>query len=266
MSTSFSKIADIPNTLVRYLAAVGLWGLLSASEAWAKGAVCEVEVRKRHDLRHRIALRLPSADLATFEQIFRKGEYQFKTQTPPRVIVDAGAHAGFTAIYFANRFPEARIFAIEPEAKNFELLSKNIAPYPNIVAMHAALWDREEELRVVDRGTGTWGFMTVGDATPVRNSAAVCGRVHATTVSAIMREYGLESIDILKIDIEGAEKEVFADTGPWLGQVRSLIVELHDRFKPGCSRSFYNGSNGFDHERSRGESVFLWRGDFLELT
>jgi hypothetical protein len=80
-----------------------------------------------------------------------------------------------------------------------------------------------------------------------------------------MRDHQLESIDILKIDIEGAEKEVFADSTAWLGRVRAIIIELHDRLKPGCSRSFYNGSNGFDHEQYRGESVFLWRGDFIEL-
>jgi FkbM family methyltransferase len=265
MSSTFSRLLSIRSTLTRYLAAVGLSGLFCATEAWAKGTTCEFEVRRRHDVRHPIALRLPTADLATFEQVFKKGEYRFKTKTPPRVIVDAGAHVGLTAIYFANRFPDARIIAIEPEAKNFELLTRNIAHYPNSVAMHAALWDREGELRVVDPGMGTWGFMTRGEAAQDTISAAFRHMISATTVAAVMRDHQLESIDILKIDIEGAEKEVFADSTAWLGRVRAIIIELHDRLKPGCSRSFYNGSNGFDHEQYRGESVFLWRGDFIEL-
>jgi len=265
MSSTLNKVLDIPKTLTRYLAAVGLWGLVCTTQAWAVGEICEVEVRKRHGARHPVALRLPTADLATFEQIFLKGEYDFHTKSPPQVIVDAGAHIGFAAVYFANRFPDARIFAIEPEAKNFEMLRKNVAPYPNVIAIHAALWDREGDLGVIDRGTGTWGFMTRERADGDNRTAAFRHTIHATTVEAIMRDHHLDSIDILKIDIEGAEKEVFADSSAWLGKVRSLIVELHDRFKPGCSRSFYNGTNGFDHEKARGESVFVWRGDFIQL-
>ena len=78
-----------------------------------------------------------------------------------------------------------------------------------------------------------------------------------------MAEYMLDGIDLLKIDIEGAEREVFEDTSAWIGRVRSLIVELHEHFKPGCERSFRAGSAGFDREWIRGENYFLTRGDYL---
>jgi hypothetical protein len=83
--------------------------------------------------------------------------------------------------------------------------------------------------------------------------------VRGMTVDTIMKEEGIEHIDILKIDIEGAEREVFGDTSSWIGKVDALIIELHDRMKPGCSRSFYEGSKGFDNKWLRGENVYLTR-------
>lgn len=79
----------------------------------------------------------------------------------------------------------------------------------------------------------------------------------AMTLGKIIADYQLNKIDILKIDIEGAEKEVFEDASSWIGKVEALIIELHEDMKSGCNRSFYNGSNGFDDEWRRGENVFL---------
>jgi hypothetical protein len=74
-----------------------------------------------------------------------------------------------------------------------------------------------------------------------------------------MRELRIEHIDILKIDIEGAEREVLRDPSAWIGNVDTLIVELHERLKLGCNRSFYNATNGFDDEWIQGENVYVTR-------
>ena len=87
--------------------------------------------------------------------------------------------------------------------------------------------------------------------------------VKGMTVRSIMDTFGFSFIDVLKIDIEGAEKEVFADTSEWISNVNSLIVELHEGKKPGCKRSFYNGTNGFEAERHYGENVFSSRPGWL---
>ena len=88
----------------------------------------------------------------------------------------------------------------------------------------------------------------------------VCHNVTAMTVDKVMLDYGLEKIDILKIDIEGAEREVFRDPTLWIDKVDALIVELHERMKPGCNRSFYKSTNDeFDHEWIQGENVYLSR-------
>jgi hypothetical protein len=116
---------------------------------------------------------------------------------------------------------------------------------------------------VIDPGLGKWGFMTERKHSSDKPRDNVCHPVLAITVDTIMKDYNLSRIDILKADIEGAEKEVFSDTSAWIEKIDSIIIELHDRLKAGCSRSFYCGSNGFDHEWRSGESVFLSRGAFL---
>jgi isoaspartyl peptidase/L-asparaginase-like protein (Ntn-hydrolase superfamily) len=63
--------------------------------------------------------------------------------------------------------------------------------------------------------------------------------VISLTIEELMESYGLNFIDILKIDIEGAEKEVFSNSPPWLAKIGMIAIELHDKIKIGCNRSFY---------------------------
>jgi len=72
---------------------------------------------------------------------------QASVSTEPDVIVDAGANIGLASICFANKYANATIIAVEPEQSNFELLEENVAPYPNIVPVQAALWYEDSEVR-----------------------------------------------------------------------------------------------------------------------
>lgn len=75
----------------------------------------------------------------------------------------------------------------------------------------------------------------------------------------VLREYHLDTIDLLKVDIEGSEKELFAAADSWIGQVDAICLELHDRFKPGCSRAFYQAVGDFRTEFRLGEDVLVLR-------
>jgi len=214
---------------------------------------------KRPDLKFPFFIRVPSSDVPTFSQIFIRWEYDFEVTRAPRTILDAGANIGLAAIYFSNKFPGARIVAVEPEESNFELLGRNISPYGNITSVRAALWHDNTRINLVDPGLGKWGFMTQARDGVRERYGEPIQDVQGMTVDAIMKEQGMDRVDILKMDIEGAEREVFRDPSSWIGKVDVLIVELHERMKPGCNRSFYNGSNGFDDEWLQGENVFLTR-------
>ena len=133
----------------------------------------------RKHCRHPLWLRVPSSDVRTCKKIFVDQEYDFLMDPPPVAIIDAGANIGLASIYFASKYPAARVIAIEPEQSNFELLQKNVAPYSNIIPLQAALWNTNEEINLIDPGLGKWGFMTVLKI-PRKNSRAIpvtrCGR------------------------------------------------------------------------------------------
>jgi FkbM family methyltransferase len=231
-----------------------------------KGTVMNSEVTlniNRKDVKFPISLRVPSSDIPTYEQVFINQDYDFLVETPPKVIVDAGANIGLASVYFANKYPGAMIIAIEPGNDNFELLKRNVEPYRNIIPVHSALWSKNGVINLIDPGLGSWGFMTEETNASGKTSGKFSHTVKAMTLGKIIADYQLNKIDILKIDIEGAEKEVFEDTSPWIGKVEALIIELHEDMKSGCNRSFYNGSNGFDDEWRRGENVFLAKGKYL---
>jgi FkbM family methyltransferase len=245
-----------------YLSTVGFSGLLYAIKAKVTNSTVFFKLN-RQDCKYPFRLRIPSSDVPTYHQVFINQEYDFLVETQPKVIVDAGANIGLASIYFANKYPGAKIIAIEPEQSNFELLKENIAPYPNIIPVQAALWHKNEEINLIDPRLGKWGFMTEMKNSSENIPGNICHAVVAMTVDKIIKDYNLAKIDILKIDIEGAEKEVFSDTSSWIEKVDSLIIELHERMKIGCNRSFYCGSNGFDNEWKQGENVYLSRGNCL---
>ena len=85
----------------------------------------------------------------------------------------------------------------------------------------------------------------------------------AVTIPGILREMDAARIDILKLDIEGAEYELFK-TGAesWLGAIRQIVIELHDRYRPGCSQVFYAAIGRFPFAQEiRGENIFIKLGD-----
>lgn len=206
-------------------------------------------------VKYPVNLRLNTSDLLTCVKIFFKQEYEIELTKKPGIIVDAGANIGLASIYYANKYPDAMIIAVEPEYSNFSLLKKNVAPYANIIAVNKALWGEKAMLDIVDPRLDKWGFQT-----HIRKSGAkdisTMG-IEGITINRLMDENKIDHIDILKVDIEGAEKEVFQSGDTWISKVGIIAIELHDRYKMGCSRSFYNATNSFDVEIRKGENIFL---------
>lgn len=217
-------------------------------------------------IKHPIYLRLKTSDIEVYGKVFADQEYRFETARRPKVIIDAGANIGLATVFFANAFPEATIIAIEPEETNFTLLKKNVAAYRRIIPVQAALWYDNALINLVDTGAsgewGKWGFQTEGAEKKSRNK--VCHQIQGMTLDKIMRDQGIDFVDVLKIDIEGAEKEVFADASHWIDKVGAIIIELHENWKSGCSRNFYKATNGFPIEWTQGENCFVAKEGFLK--
>jgi FkbM family methyltransferase len=207
-----------------------------------------------------LALRPDTSDVGTLVQTFLDRDYELSVASPPRLIIDAGANVGFVSALFANKFPEARIISIEPMQENYAVLCENAQPYANIQPLHAAVWSHSGTIDLVTHDEnknflGHWGVQ-------VRETAnAPANAVRAVTISEVLASTGLPCIDILKIDIEGAEKEVFsADAGAWLAKTNMLIIELHDRFRAGCSEAVHNAVRQFGFMSfTRAENTFFVR-------
>lgn len=212
-------------------------------------------------IRHPVHVRVRTSDVSAYQQIFLRREYEFAVRRAPRTIVDAGANVGYASVYFANRYPDATIVALEPEPSNFEMLVRNTRPYPNVRPVHGALWSEDGELDLVAHDSaGHWGFMTEAHGTRAPDARGrVSGATPAFSVPTLLRQHGIDHVDVFKIDIEGAEREVFADASAWLPGVDTLIVELHEHRKPGCEPSFRAATAGFGVGWVRGENEYLAR-------
>ena len=193
-----------------------------------------------------IYVRLKTSDTSVFSEVFVREEYDLSfLNLNPRIIVDAGANIGLTSVFFALAYPQARIIAIEPEESNFKILIKNTQFYHRILPIHAALWNKQERLQITNPKADKWSFkVTEGKESKTTET------VRGLSVAELLTEAETNHIDIMKIDIEGAEKELFDSRYEnWLDKTDLIIIELHEGFREGCCKSFYNATNRFDFQK-----------------
>ena len=191
--------------------------------------------------KHPIYLRKGNSDIKVFEQIFIYSEYKIMIDFEPKVIFDCGANIGLSAVYYKNTYPDSKIICVEPELGNYNLLLENTKNYDQITCYNAGVWTRSTNLYIEDNGYGDWGFMVreVDDN--------ISGSIKGLSLEDLMKENNIDIIDILKIDIEGSEKEIFeTNYDYWLSKTRLLIIELHDQMKPGCAKSFFEALSKYD--------------------
>jgi len=205
-------------------------------------------------IRNPVHIRVRTSDVLAYSEVLLGEEYAFDLPFSPKTIVDAGANIGMASIYFTHRYPEAKVVAVEAEASNFAVLSRNVRPYPAIIPVHAALWNRDGEISVSEPDgsagdIGKWAFVA-------HEGSGV--KVRAITMRTLMKEMQMRSVDVLKIDIEGAEKEVF-EACDWMADIRCLMIELHDWSKVGCSEAVESVTQGLSKLR-RGETTLYVRG------
>ena len=251
----------VVDKLFRYIGCFGLVRgplLFFFSGMWppARGMLCRATVPGSNI---KVSLRLGSSDISVFNGIFRWLEYGWDLDRKPQTIIDGGAYIGLSAIYFTMRYPGVRVIAVEASEQNFDLLVRNTSAFPNIQPVHAALWPQPGSLVLTDPGTGLWGLQVKEAVSPDGAAGELADSVRAITIGDIIREHGIDRIDLLKVDIEGAEKELFGEPGPWLDQVDAICIELHDWFKVGCTRTFFTAVTDLGVEAWRGENVLVAR-------
>lgn len=178
----------------------------------------------------KLILRKSSSDVKVFVTTFIQKEFDIQADNV-QIIVDAGAYTGLSTLWFSKKYPNAKIIAIEPANDNFEILRKHTAHLSNVIAVNAALWSTEKELSVQNPGEGHWSYSVV------TQSGDELNKTRSITLNQLIAEHNIQTIDILKLDIEGAEKEIFDSSTDWVSSANNVIVELHEHLARGCTRS-----------------------------
>jgi FkbM family methyltransferase len=121
--------------------------------------------------------------------------------------------------YYACRYPRARVLGVELDADNVALARRNIAAWGNrCEVIHAAVWRSDGVVHYGGAPGGTSGYHVTGmtEGTPVR----------AVSIATLLREHS-GPVDYMKVDVEGAERELLQDGIDWANKVRCVKVELH---------------------------------------
>ncbi|HWF10626.1 MAG TPA: FkbM family methyltransferase [Bryobacteraceae bacterium] len=210
------------------------------------------------ELLHPVTVRMfPSSDDFVFDQLFVRHEYApvCRREGEAKFVLDLGANVGYASAIFASRYPGAKILAVEPDPRNYEACTRNLAPYGGRVqTLLGAVWTKQSRLTLVHGnwcGGREWGTR-VGEA-PAGSDA----NVEAWDIGSLLDMAQVEEADLVKIDIEGSEAEVFAaETARWLPRIRNLCIELHDEK---CREIFFRAMAGFDYElEEHGEYTFCF--------
>jgi FkbM family methyltransferase len=181
-------------------------------------------------------LRKGSMDDEIFTQMFIYKQYNIGIQDP-KVIVDLGGNNGMSAVYFHKKYPDAKIYVLEPDKENYKALQRHIDGIENIVPLNKAIW-KENGTVSLDSGE-SWAIRI--DMISGKNLA------EAITMDILLSTYGIEQVDILKIDIESAEKELFEASTTFLKKTKNLIIELHDWMRPGCAAPFFRSLADYNY-------------------
>lgn len=197
------------------------------------------------DLNLKIKLRKrPSSDLNVFAQIFKYNEYKplvdcfndnFADESKLNII-DAGSNIGLTSVYLNSFFLNSKFIVIEPDISNFETMSYNLEEnkIQNVVKVKGGIWSKNTNLKIKNdfRDQKDWSFR-------VEEIDEDSG-LKAYSFNYLFEKYNVEEVDILKIDIEGSEKEVFLSEFSdlsYLKKVKCIAIEIHDEFK--CRADIY---------------------------
>jgi FkbM family methyltransferase len=203
-------------------------------------------------LLHRTSVRLPvrglgsivvrpgNSDAATFHQIFIDRPYDLArfrhnsrvTQTYRDIIerghtpliIDAGANVGAASLWFARCFPMATIIAIEPDAGSAAICRLNVARTANVIVVEAAIGGAPGfvDLNRTALGWETQSVRSIEGLTPI-----------LTIEDALRRGPAACELFLVKVDIEGFEKDLFAGDIGWVARTPVVMIEPHDWMLPG---------------------------------
>lgn len=159
-------------------------------------------------------------DVAVLGEVFVLKEYVWDKIKNPKAILDLGAHWGDTAIYYALKYPDARIISVEPSPHIFKRLKTTTKQFSHITPVQGALGSETGEMEFFVSEN------TLGNSLTRRSSSDSVIKVRTFTINDLCSHAGIETFDLIKFDIEGGEQHIFSDPGI-KKRANAFIGEIH---------------------------------------
>lgn len=199
------------------------------------------------------------SDAFIFSEVLQHRYYDFELPEAPSTILDLGANVGFTAIFLARKYPQARLAVVEPIPANVEMLSANLernGVQAEIIAKAIAIQDGVVKMQMAANDYGH----KVSGISFGRSLAGADYEVAAVSVPSLLAQLGWDRIGLLKIDIEGYEGVLLRHSCAWLDQVDNISVECHEGFNDRDLQAVAT-KHGFSRTRWMGGAWLLTRTD-----
>lgn len=212
---------------------------------------------------HSLQVRKGTSDARCFGQVFIDREYRILNDlNHVKTIIDCGAYVGYSSAYFLSRWPECELLAIEPDPGNFGQCCENLKPYAHANILNGAVWSHGKGLISSEsqyRDGAEWSkqFRECKEGEPAN--------IGSIDLGAICQIYGLESISLLKMDVEGAEAAIFsAPDLSWIDKVDCLVIETHDDADCGkCSEIVHEAMTARGFAESFHGELTMYRNESL---
>ena len=272
LNLQIRRVFRVPN----YVRAFGLWHglrLLMLVERSLSRQAQTVRPYRLPGYPAPIHLRESVSDHATFWQCLVMQQYDIRafpqaehltrayramlSRNEQPVILDAGGNIGLAAVWFAMAFPDALTISVEPDRRNFEMLTKNTAIFGNRVkVVLGAVAERQKRMRIVNPTAGSSALRVE------ESNNGSPEDVEARTVDDLVGSSRGGSIFVVKLDIEGGQDYLFASNLDWIARVHLIILELDDWQFPwqATSKNFFKALSQYDFDYVvSGESIFCFR-------
>ncbi len=194
---------------------------------------CKKKAEKKfivYDLKNglKIITRSKTKDRDIFSEIFFGNEYFFNEFKLPEkaVVFDVGAHIGVFSVFVSNK--AQKIFAFEPAPENFELLKKNIELNrleSKVFAFNSAVSSRKgtQKFFLYSFNSGGNSFFQL-QGTGMKKSIEVL----TITLKEVFEKHKIKECDLMKVDIEGEEFDLFYNMPEkTLKKIKRIVMECH---------------------------------------
>ncbi len=168
----------------------------------------------------KVFIRRSSSDFSVLIQMIEEMN-NFELETDPDLIIDGGANIGLSVRYFREKFSNAEIQGYEPDPGNYECAERNCQMLEGVTLLNQGLWSSRCHLTLKNPEALPWAYQFE------KSERKKEGSIEAISLNDIFLEIQSDRTILVKLDVEGAEKELILSQNQWLKKVKWVLVEIH---------------------------------------